>query len=611
MPQLQPDDSGLKHHLLLPGYFDALADGRGDSDVVRFLWQTQRSRRLLLITALFNAAEERPELLGPLPTAAEARKVLALAQSTDPAAADDLLLDPQVGAWAAYTMRRWRASLSATADVPLWDDFGSLHTLCLVAAARAGLAWRTVLPHRDGRVMIFGTGMARFPEIAPDDLIHAETAAGHITLRVGDSTVELADDSYTGGAQWWQLRRLRIGGELDFTVALDDIDPLRDLADPVPPARLDEAGVATWQGLLDGAWTLLCGHYREIAEAIRAGVNSLVPLPIGDGRETRSASSGEAFGRVMVSTPPDSVTLALSLVHEFQHIKLGGLMHMVQLTRDDEVSCYYAPWRDDPRPVGGLLQGVYAFIGIAAFWRTYRDTVTGDERELADFEYAYARSQAHEGIGVIRASGRLTDVGLRLVAGLAAHVEPWLSEEVDPAMEAGARIVADHHRTGWRIRHHRVSREEVLTLAAARRDGTRPVVAASLPAVNPSPAIRWSHGMIELTRCRILQPEAWKTLPGTTEEQAPEVRAADIALVDGDTESALDGYINALSDRYKDLDVWVGLALAVDAEAAPNSACALRERPELVQALYAELIGPGVNALEIADWLGGALLDVR
>ena len=27
----------------------------------------------------------------------------------------------------------------------------------------------------------------------------------------------------------------------------------------------------------------------------------------------------------------------------------------------------YAPWRDDPRPISGLLQGIYAFVCITEF----------------------------------------------------------------------------------------------------------------------------------------------------------------------------------------------------------------------------------------------------
>ena len=59
--------------------------------------------------------------------------------------------------------------------------------------------------------------------------------------------------------------------------------------------------------------------------------------------------------------------MAEILVHEFQHLKLCGLQDMMPLMEpcDERV---YAPWRPEPRPVGGLLQGVYAHLGIARFW---------------------------------------------------------------------------------------------------------------------------------------------------------------------------------------------------------------------------------------------------
>lgn len=70
------------------------------------------------------------------------------------------------------------------------------------------------------------------------------------------------------------------------------------------------------------------------------------------------------------SEPPDAETLAVSLIHELQNIKLGALLHLLTLTGDDDGSLYYAPWRDDPGPLGGFLQGIYAFFGITEFWST-------------------------------------------------------------------------------------------------------------------------------------------------------------------------------------------------------------------------------------------------
>ncbi|MFD0517004.1 hypothetical protein [Paractinoplanes durhamensis] len=97
---------------------------------------------------------------------------------------------------------------------------------------------------------------------------------------------------------------MTVGDDVRLTVWLDDLDPMRDLADPVPPARLSDPAVARWTGLLAGAWDILVERHRPLAEALAAGVSSLVPLPVGEGWGTRSASSGDAFGAIMCSLPP-------------------------------------------------------------------------------------------------------------------------------------------------------------------------------------------------------------------------------------------------------------------------------------------------------------------
>jgi HEXXH motif-containing protein len=55
----------------------------------------------------------------------------------------------------------------------------------------------------------------------------------------------------------------------------------------------------------------------------------------------------------------------VTLVHEFQHSELSVVPDLTRLYDAGPDEFYYAPWRNDPRPFGGLLQGVYAFIGVA------------------------------------------------------------------------------------------------------------------------------------------------------------------------------------------------------------------------------------------------------
>ena len=110
-----------------------------------------------------------------------------------------------------------------------------------------------------------------------------------------------------------------------------------------------------------------------------------------------SSSSPETFGAIAMSPPPDPLTCAVTLAHETQHLKLFALLDIVALTLPDDGRRYYAPWREDPRPVSGLLQGAYAFLGVSGFWRTQREIADGAARLEADTEFARWRAGAAPG----------------------------------------------------------------------------------------------------------------------------------------------------------------------------------------------------------------------
>ena len=56
-------------------------------------------------------------------------------------------------------------------------------------------------------------------------------------------------------------------------------------------------------------------------------------MPLSAGRPGRdiSAAARQAFGAVGVARPDDGETLALLLIHEFQHVKLGAMLDLFEL----------------------------------------------------------------------------------------------------------------------------------------------------------------------------------------------------------------------------------------------------------------------------------------
>ncbi|MEW2402841.1 HEXXH motif-containing putative peptide modification protein [Streptomyces sp. NPDC046862] len=222
----------------------------------------------------------------------------------------------------------------------------------------------------------------------------------------------LVADPY--GDPWPRVRAECDGHVLELRIA--DSGPFRDahghaLADPLAPD-----GVSRWQEALGAAWEVLVRRHPWHAEAVAACLTTLVPLrPNFDGTAVSSAAR-RAYGAVAASFTDDATLLALTLVHEFLHVQLGALIDMVPLHGPPTDRRYHAPWRPDPRPAGALLQGTYAHLGVADFWRAELAAGTGGERARREYDawHAHTRDAAHTLLG----SGELLCEGALFVTGM-------------------------------------------------------------------------------------------------------------------------------------------------------------------------------------------------
>ena len=400
--------------------FAALASGLGGPEAIADLAAAQRSKRLLLLRHINKAAGNRA-----------ATGVLIESDRRDRQVVAELMSDPLVGAWAAGTAR------------PPTDpaDLTQLSALAAVAAVRTGLDARLATATRDRRVTLPTLGTAMLDDDG-EAVIAVEN--GRVTVQGGFGTVHATGDD----PRWQPLRRLSARyHDRGATLAVEDGNPYRDCYHAPPTGRLSDADFARWQGLYADAWALLAGFAPERVDEIAAGLRSVVPLASGDDAMARSGTARDAFGTMGLTSPGSATEFAVTLVHEFQHSKLSALLDLVPLYVPGGDELHFAPWREDARPTGGLIQGVYAFFGVADTWRSLL-TAPG-LAEIAGRELATVRLQVHEGLTSLEMSEELTPRGEEFAAHLRTALDALLSVPVAPAAARAADAALAELRDNW------------------------------------------------------------------------------------------------------------------------------------------------------------------
>jgi HEXXH motif-containing protein len=421
-------NQGMKtqYHAMPLAQFEALARGEGGEDAVQRLVAAQHSKHVILVRGVVELARQggRPDDA----MAVAGYELLARVQQQDQVAADEVIAYPSVGAWAFHTLRD-------SHSVPGARPSG-LAAVAAAAAIKAGLDAEINVPVINGTVLLPSLGAA--DAVGPTATVRTKTAE----IRSGDLCVA----AHQGTPGWRELRRAQVGS---LNVLVDDLDPFRMPAtDGEPTNRFTPEQVTGFTASLRDAWAVLSpASAAEIAAIVRV----IVPYQAPESGHV-STSSPESFGTVAMSRQPDKYTCAETLVHETQHLKLCALLDLVALTKPDDGQRYYAPWRTDPRPASGLLQGAYAFLGVSGFWREQRRAPPESPvRQRADAEFARWRDGAALTADTLLKSGQLTLAGQDFVAEMAQVLDVWRCESVSNDALELARRKADRHLAQWQL----------------------------------------------------------------------------------------------------------------------------------------------------------------
>ncbi|MET9910449.1 FxsB family cyclophane-forming radical SAM/SPASM peptide maturase [Streptomyces sp. NPDC006476] len=408
------------------GHLAELASGFGGHEAVELLARHELTVNRELLAAVWH---EVPHCA----TGTAAWETLTVLDAEAPGSVDAVLAHPYLRPWALRSLGG-----DEEAGPIAMRGVAELAAAALVRAGRPGTV--TVPAH---------SGVLRLPTLGA--LRVGDAAEGQVTGNVDDGfavrvgRLEHRIGHKQGTDPSWLDRHLF---ELpDWTIALEDTDPWRDVHGYAVQPRLSDAAAEKWRGRLTAAWEWIRRELPAYAPGLAAGLSVVTPLRAGVSGADISSAARDAFGAVAVARPDAPETLACLLVHEFQHVKLGALLDLTDLYDPTCEQLFYAPWRPDPRPLEGLLQGTYAHIAVVDFWHARHRTTDGAEARAAEAQFARWREQTAEAVDTLAASGALTEEGERFVTAMGETLASRLTAPLSPdALTEARRAATDHKR---------------------------------------------------------------------------------------------------------------------------------------------------------------------
>jgi HEXXH motif-containing protein len=545
--QLVESSNQIPGHRVPRSLIEQVFAGPVDSSAMAALLDGQYSRRLLLLKVLRDSVVSGPPSRMRR-VVEDAWPILVSAEKRAPKVVREILLYPSVGTWLVRVIRKIRGIIDD--DVPIWVDMGYLGSIAASAAIRTGIDVTATAMVWRCRISLPTVGQF---EAGGDD------SPRHARLRTRGSTAFLESPD----GEWISLRdvpafplrlhRSTAGGR-SLCWMVDDIDPYRSFAGMAANDRLGSVEFDSWCDKLDRAWEILVEEHEDYLPELSAASPVIVPADRAAGFV--ASSSAASFGAIRAAMPQTPADMAETLLHELQHSKLNALLDLVPLQRPGTDRPCYAPWRRDPRPLSGLLHGIYAFIGVTEYWyRRWRSQPELTDRTAA-FHFLHHQEQVRDALRALGPTPELTDAGDRFLTVATARLNACDNTAVPADVRAAVTGLTGATRLFWRMRYLAPPKGHVALLADRRLAGERATA---------------EH--VESPLRRRARPEAASALPAlfTAEVLTPNdpvaektVRPGESELVRRDLAAARSLFADRIRTDPDDDGAWVGLLMAME-----------------------------------------------
>ncbi|NEA62605.1 FxsB family cyclophane-forming radical SAM/SPASM peptide maturase [Streptomyces sp. SID12488] len=384
--------------VLAASHLDELAAGAGGGAVADLLVRHQLGLHRELLALVWQQAH--PDAAG-----ARAWETLAVLDGTAPHVVDSVLAHPYVRPWGLYcldgdaTQARAQAAMRGVAEI------------AAVAALLAGQPGTVAVP--------VVHGVLRLPTLGT--LAVGDATEAHVSGDADGFTVEAGGTAYrmewkgVDDPAWSTRRRFELDG---WAVALEDTDPWRNCHDHPMHPRLTEPEAEEWHTCLKAAWEWIRRELPAYAPAITAELGVVTPLSAPPHTDSIGSVGRGVFGAVGIARPATPESLALLLVRGFQYGRMNVLLDLMDLQDPSCEALLTSPGGSGPRPARDVLLESYEHIAVIDFWHARRRGTTGEVARTADASLRRHLDHATGAIACLMASGTLTPVGSRFVAGL-------------------------------------------------------------------------------------------------------------------------------------------------------------------------------------------------
>lgn len=221
------------------------------------------------------------------------------------------------------------------------------------------------------------------------------------------------------------------------------------------PVDLSSEQLKLLQARLSRLQMQLGAEWSDFVSPIRA--ITVVEVPGHEDLPYFSGSSSEIWGAIHICLPADDGVMAELLTHEAAHHWVHLVEDLGPLATDCwEGEMWPSPWRNELRPLGGVVHGAFVFAAAAAALCCLMLRCVEDEsaaREALCRRIAYLMAQVEYGKAVCGQSGLLLANGIELLAAAdrtMAEVSPYISDSTLATAKRAVDLRMQRKFSAWR-----------------------------------------------------------------------------------------------------------------------------------------------------------------